>query len=191
MLAQTNAVDRQWNIVIAVASSQASCRVRGCIRLDFSDSMAQRRFTTDKATSARMSAVRSFGTAPELIVRQLLSARGVRYRLHRQDLPGRPDIFVPRLQLALFINGCFWHDHDCVAGSRRPKRNRHLWQIKLSQNVSRDKRNREELKMRGIRVVVIWTCQIEKAETLSDKIASEYERIRQPTDPPTRRVRRQ
>src|ERR1700681_1021111 len=104
-----------------------------------------------------MSRVRSRNTKPELRVRKLLTERGVRYRLHRKDLPGRLDVYVPRLRLALFINGCFWHGHDCRRG-RRPATNVEFWDSKISRNVERDAATRLALSERGIEAYVLWTC---------------------------------
>ncbi|MBD5657258.1 MAG: DNA mismatch endonuclease Vsr [Candidatus Eremiobacteraeota bacterium] len=97
----------------------------------------------------RMARVRTKGTAPELEVRSLLSREGVRYRLHRRDLPGTPDVYVPRLRLAIFVHGCFWHGHDCRRGSR-PKTNTTFWNVKILRNIARDGRTRTELTDLGI-----------------------------------------
>jgi len=106
----------------------------------------------------RMARVRNKNTAPELVVRRLLSGAGVRYRLHRRDLPGTPDLYVPRLRLAIFVHGCFWHGHECPRG-RRPKTNAAFWNLKISQNVARDEETRIELSDRGIGILELWTCR--------------------------------
>src|ERR1700688_135355 len=87
--------------------------------------------------SEQMSRVRAQDTKPERLLRKLLSDRGVRYRLHVKSLPGKPDIYVPRLGLAIFVHGCFWHGHDCPRGTA-PKSNVDFWNCKLSRNIARD-----------------------------------------------------
>jgi DNA mismatch endonuclease (patch repair protein) len=106
----------------------------------------------------RMARVRTKGTAPELELRRLLWREGVRYRLHRRDLPGTPDVYVPRLRLAIFVHGCFWHGHECPRGSR-PKTNTDFWNAKISRNVARDERTRIGLSARGIKSLELWTCR--------------------------------
>jgi len=104
-----------------------------------------------------MSRVRGRDTAPELLVRKELTHFGVRYRLHRKDMPGKPDLYVGRLRLAIFVNGCFWHGHDCPRGTL-PKTNATFWEAKIAQNVLRDERIREQLAQRGIECLELWTC---------------------------------
>lgn len=108
-----------------------------------------------------MAAVRGRDTKPEWAVRVLLFAAGYRYRLHRRDLPGSPDIVLPRYRVAVFVHGCFWHGHDCARG-RRPTSNVDFWTAKLNGNIERDKRNQAALKSAGWRVIVIWACRIDK-----------------------------
>lgn len=109
--------------------------------------------------SQQMSLVRSRDTGPEMLVRGLLTNERVRYRLHRRDLPGRPDIYIPRLRLAIFVNGCFWHGHDCPRGTR-PKTNAAFWDQKISGNVARDRRALERLEERDVEALILWTCRI-------------------------------
>ena len=90
-----------------------------------------------------MARVKGRDTSPELKVRKLLTAMGARYRLHRKDLPGAPDIVLPRRKLAIFVHGCFWHGHDCARGARVPKQNRDYWESKIGRNRAR------ELKQQG------------------------------------------
>src|SRR5262245_17449641 len=87
-------------------------------------------YVTDAQTRARMKAVRTRDTDPEMVVRKALRSLGLHFRLHRADLPGRPDIVIPSLRLAVFVNGCFWHRHSCPKGRSQPRRNRALWQSK-------------------------------------------------------------
>jgi DNA mismatch endonuclease (patch repair protein) len=115
----------------------------------------------DMATRSRvMAAVRSRDTAPELTVRRALHASGYRFRLHRQDFPGRPDIVLPKHRMAVFVHGCFWHGHECNR-AKRPQTNVDYWDAKRERNRARDRRAQLELRRSGWRVAVIWTCQQE------------------------------
>src|SRR6187402_1117299 len=101
-------------------------------------------FTPEKR-SAVMGRVKGKNTSPELIVRKALHRLGARFRLHRKDLPGAPDIVLPGRRLTIFVHGCFWHGHDCARGSRVPKQNRDYWVAKVARNVARDARSHEAL----------------------------------------------
>jgi DNA mismatch endonuclease (patch repair protein) len=109
--------------------------------------------------SKMMASVTGADTRPELQVRRQLFALGFRYRLHRRDLPGTPDIVLPRFKLAVFVHGCFWHGHYCRKG-RRPKSNVEFWDKKLKGNIFRDRRNQKSLKAMGWHVCVIWECTL-------------------------------
>ncbi len=116
--------------------------------------------TVDEQTrSAIMRRVKSTGTEPELRVRRALHAAGFRYRLHRRDLPGRPDLVFPRYKLLVFVHGCFWHWHGCKR-SRMPISNREYWEAKIARNVARDERTRSDLDALGWEQIVIWECQL-------------------------------
>ena len=117
--------------------------------------------------SAVMRRVKSRDTTPELKVRKALTALGARYRLHRADLPGKPDIVMPGRRLAIFVHGCFWHGHDCARGSRVPKDNRDYWVGKVGNNRARDARSREALAALGWRVETIWECDLKDATALT------------------------
>lgn len=123
--------------------------------------------------SEQMSRVKSRDTEPELLVRRLLSAKGVRYRLHRRDLPGRPDLYIGRLRLALFVNGCYWHGHTCPRG-RRPKTNVDFWNQKIALNIDRDERARRALHEEGVNTMDLWTCETGKFPALCRRIAERY-----------------
>src|SRR6516165_8920491 len=114
---------------------------------------------TPAARSQMMSAVRGKNTTPERTVRGALFAAGYRYRLHRRDLPGAPDIVLPRFRTAVFVHGCFWHGHDCPRG-RRPASNTEFWNQKLNGNIERDRHNQAALSAAGWRVEVIWQCAL-------------------------------
>lgn len=116
---------------------------------------------TREARSRMMGAVRGKNTQPELRVRRAIHAAGFRYRLHRDDLPGRPDIVLPRYRTIVFVHGCFWHGHDCSRG-KLPSSNKAFWTKKISGNVRRDRTNYEALRGLGWTVVTIWQCNLEK-----------------------------
>lgn len=116
----------------------------------------------DRLTSERrswlMSQVRSKNTSPEMRVRRLAHASGLRYRLHRRDLPGKPDLVFPRHRVALFVHGCFWHRHPGCAKASMPKSRSDFWREKFERNVERDRQAEQELEALGWRVLVIWEC---------------------------------
>ncbi len=112
-----------------------------------------------EARSRIMSCVKSRNTAPELRVRTSLHAAGFRFRLHRPDLPGKPDIVLPRYKTVVFVNGCLWHGHNCRRG-RMPEAHHEYWTEKIARNVARDERNRQALLDSGWNVVVIWECDM-------------------------------
>ncbi len=117
----------------------------------------------DKATRSRiMGSVRSKNTTPEKAVRSMAHSLGLRFRLHRKDLPGTPDLVFPKWRVAIFVHGCFWHGHDCSHGSRRPKANAEYWQTKITHNADRDAKSLAELRELGWRTIVVWECQINR-----------------------------
>jgi DNA mismatch endonuclease (patch repair protein) len=121
---------------------------------------------TPEQRSAVMARVRAKDTAPECALRRALHAKGLRYRLHAQALPGKPDIVFPGARVAVFVHGCFWHGHDCARGSRRPKTNAAYWAAKIARNRSRDAANSEALRDAGWRVEIVWTCEIARKDQL-------------------------
>jgi DNA mismatch endonuclease (patch repair protein) len=104
-----------------------------------------------------MAAIGPKDTEPELIVRRFLHLQGFRFRLHRKDLPGRPDIVLPRYRSVVMVHGCFWHHHGCK-NSVWPKTRREFWRAKIGATVKRDRRNARELAALGWRVIVVWEC---------------------------------
>jgi len=120
--------------------------------------------------SAVMRRVRSRDTSPELKVRRLLTRLGVRYRLHRKDLPGNPDIVMPGRRLALFVHGCFWHGHDCARGARVPQANRDYWLGKVGRNQARDIASRAALEAAGWRVEALWECEMKDEAALAERL---------------------
>ena len=126
----------------------------------------------DAETRSRvMRRVKGANTTPELKVRKALTRLGARYRLHRKDLPGNPDIVMPGRRLALFVHGCFWHGHDCARGARVPKQNRDYWVAKVARNVARDSRSTEALAALGWRVETLWECELKDAGALQARLA--------------------
>ena len=120
--------------------------------------------------SAVMRRVKGRNTTPEMTVRRALTKLGARYRLHRKDLPGSPDVVMPGRRLALFVHGCFWHGHDCARGVRVPKQNRDYWLGKVARNRARDAKNLEALATLGWRVETIWECELKDAEALEARL---------------------
>jgi len=120
-----------------------------------------------------MALVQSKDTSPEKRVRKALHAAGFRFRLHRADLPGKPDIVLPRYKVVVFVNGCFWHWHGCKR-SRMPASNTAYWSAKIARNVRRDAQNQASLEANNWKCQVIWECEL--AEGL-DRLISELQRM--------------
>ena len=122
--------------------------------------------------SSNMAAIRAKNTRPELIVRRHLHRLGFRYVLHHRKLPGRPDIVFPRRKKVIFVNGCFWHMHDCRFGRVIPATRTEFWQTKRTATVARDAANIKKLQEDGWRVFVAWECEIRKPETLVTRLVA-------------------
>ncbi|NVN93043.1 MAG: DNA mismatch endonuclease Vsr [Desulfuromonadales bacterium] len=120
------------------------------------------RHVPSEQKSRMMSWVRTKGTAPELALRSALHSAGIRFRLHRKDLPGKPDIVLPKYNSVIFVHGCFWHHHEGCIKSRMPKTNIEFWQDKIAANIKRDKSNQDDLEKMGWQVLVVWECDIKK-----------------------------
>jgi DNA mismatch endonuclease (patch repair protein) len=120
--------------------------------------------------SAVMAAVKGRDTQPEMIVRRLIWRMGARYRLHRRDLPGSPDIILPGRRLAVFVHGCFWHGHDCPRGARVPKANRDYWLAKVGRNRARDIESSAKLEVLGWRVEMVWECELKNRPGLEARL---------------------
>lgn len=134
--------------------------------------MARSSDVYDQQTRSRvMRAVKSRDTAPERIVRKAVWAIGGRYRLHRRDLPGAPDLAFPGRRKAIFVHGCFWHGHDCARGARVPKTNREYWTAKIARNRARDERNRRAFAEMGWEVLSVWECET-RAPGLKARLAA-------------------
>ena len=120
--------------------------------------------------SRTMRAVKDRNTKPELVVRRLVHQLGYRYRLHRKDLPGKPDLVFPGRRKIIFVHGCFWHAHPCPRGDRMPKTNRAYWQGKIGRNKARDQKHQAELEARGWDVLVVWECELKDTAALQAKL---------------------
>ena len=115
--------------------------------------------TTEKR-SWNMSRIRGKDTSPELKIRRYLHSLGYRFRLHRSDLPGKPDIVLPKHKTVIFVNGCFWHHNENCKKAAWPKTNKAFWKEKIEQNIKRDKRNILELEKMNWKLIVVWECEV-------------------------------
>ena len=122
--------------------------------------------------SWNMSLIRSTDTKPEIIVRKLLHSLGYRFRLHKKDLPGKPDIVLTKYKSVIFVHGCFWHQHKNCNRSNLPKSNILYWKDKLTGNIKRDKKHRKELQKLGFKIIVVWECETENPDRLLCKLKS-------------------
>jgi DNA mismatch endonuclease (patch repair protein) len=121
---------------------------------------------TAEQRSRIMRAVKGADTTPELAVRRLAHSMGYRFRLHRNDLPGKPDLTFPGLRKVIFVHGCFWHGHDCARGARVPVQNRDYWTRKVARNVERDMSAQSALQRLGWKSLVVWECEIKNQNRL-------------------------
>ena len=119
-----------------------------------------------------MSRIRSKDTKPEQAVRQMLHALGFRFRLHVKNLPGKPDIVLPRHKKAIFVHGCFWHSHGCRTNRKKPATRTHFWETKFSRNIARDKSAIQKLWQQGWQVLVVWECEALTPERLYDTLTA-------------------
>lgn len=121
-------------------------------------------------THLRMQAVRRRDTAPEIAVRRLLHAMGYRFRLHRKDLPGSPDIVLPGYRKIILVNGCFWHGHEGCKRAKRPSKNMEAWRIKIEANQIRDAKNLLALRELGWDALIVWECEVRDQEQLANRL---------------------
>ena len=117
-----------------------------------------------------MSAIKSKNTKPEIKVRKVLHSMGYRFRLHSKDLPGSPDIVLPKYKTVIFVHGCFWHRHENCKYASIPKTRQEFWNKKFEENIKRDSEIQEKIKILDWRSVVIWECETKNMENLRDKI---------------------
>lgn len=132
----------------------------------------------DDATSKRMAGIRQKDTAPELIVRRLLSEAGHRYRVRNRDLPGSPDVANRKRKWAIFVHGCYWHRHQGCRRTTTPSRNREFWQRKFARNVERDREALQELRQLGFRVITVWECETrDSLDGLRDRLLAFFDEL--------------
>ena len=120
--------------------------------------------------SWNMSRIKSGNTKPEIVVRSLLHNMGYRFRLHRKDLPGKPDIALPRYNSVIFVHGCFWHRHKECKNASNPKTKKTFWREKFKANVNRDRKVQKELKSMGWRILIIWECELAEVDSVINKL---------------------
>jgi len=125
---------------------------------------------TKEQRSRIMSAVHSKDTSIELLVRRYLWSHGIRYRLHPTNLPGKPDIVIPKRKIAIFVHGCFWHGHENCSLGRLPKSRIKYWREKIEKNKDRDRRVIDNLKIDGWRCIIIWHCQLRTKKAASSAL---------------------
>lgn len=124
--------------------------------------------------SVIMSHIRSRDTQPEKVVRSTLHRLGLRFRLVASDLPGRPDVVLRSRRTVVFVNGCYWHGHDCTKGRSSAQANAEFWAKKIGDNVSRDRKNHGLLRSQGWRVLVVWECETKDIEKLRSNLVEEF-----------------
>ena len=110
--------------------------------------------------SRNMSAIKSKNTKPEIKVRKVLHSMGYRFRLHSKDLPGSPDIVLPKYKTVIFVHGCFWHRHENCKYASTPKTRKEFWEKKFRENINRDNLNQANLSLKGWKIIIIWECQL-------------------------------
>ncbi|MYC35231.1 MAG: DNA mismatch endonuclease Vsr [Chloroflexi bacterium] len=128
-----------------------------------------------------MSRIRGGNTKPERLVRSMLHSMGYRFRLHRKDLPGRPDIVLPGRRTVVLVHGCYWHRHPGCRFAYTPKSNIDFWNAKFAENVKRDQRQYNQLRELGWAVITVWECETKELTTLAERLSSE---IPAPSGPP-------
>lgn len=132
---------------------------------------------TKEIRSMNMSHIRSINTKPEETVRKYLFSKGLRYRKNVKNLPGCPDIVLPKYKTVIFVNGCFWHHHDCKR-FKWPSTNENYWRNKINRNVERDAINNEKLRLSGWRILTVWECDLKK-DVQSERLEQLYNEIMQ------------
>lgn len=123
-----------------------------------------------EARSEIMRRIKGKNTKPEILVRRLMHGMGYRFRLHRKDLPGKPDVVLPKYKTVVFVHGCFWHGHDCRKGTDRPSSNAEFWAEKIAKNIERDRKSLVELRKAGWDVVTVWECELKDPECVHQKL---------------------
>lgn len=130
---------------------------------------------TDRLTPSQrswnMSQIHSKNTGTEMKVRSLLHSMGYRYRLHRKDLPGKPDVVLPKYKTVMFVHGCFWHRHEGCKITTTPKTNTEFWEEKFARNVERDIERQNKLAEMGWKVIIVWQCELKDLNSLAKRIS--------------------
>ena len=124
--------------------------------------------------SWNMSQIKGKDTKPEVQVRSLLHRMGYRFRIHKQDLPGKPDIVLKKYKTVIFVHGCFWHRHKDCKFAYLPKSREEFWRLKFSKNIARDRKNEEQLEELNWNVLIIWECELRNESRLADRINSVF-----------------
>ncbi len=137
------------------------------------------RLTQDRR-SWNMSRIRGKDTAPERHVRSLLHGMGYRFRLHRRDLPGRPDIVLPGRRTVVMVHGCYWHRHPGCRLAYTPQSNQKFWESKFQENVSRDQRQYNELRLLGWHIITVWECETKHLQVLAQRLYQEMPKLIKP-----------
>ncbi|MGE4519058.1 MAG: very short patch repair endonuclease [Desulfobacteraceae bacterium] len=127
--------------------------------------------------SWNMSRIKSRDTKPELIVRSILHRMGYRFRLHRKDLPGKPDIVLSKYNTIIFVHGCFWHRHEGCKYAYFPKSKVDFWEAKFQANIKRDAEVLDQLSEMGWNVLIIWECEVKKTDFIIDRLKSYFEKF--------------
>jgi DNA mismatch endonuclease (patch repair protein) len=135
---------------------------------------------SEERRSWNMSRIRGKDTKPEIIVRSMLHRMGYRFRLHRKDLPGKPDIVLSKYNTVIFVHGCFWHRHKGCKYAYKPKSRVNFWNAKFDETVARDKRNRKQLQSKGWNVEIIWECETENIDMLAARIGAIFDKTKTP-----------
>lgn len=134
-------------------------------------------FSKDKR-SLIMSKISGKDTQLEVSLRKKLFAAGLRYRIHLKQLPGKPDIVLPKYKTIIFVNGCFWHGHKDCKAAKLPETRKEFWKIKIGDNISRDKKNIATLRRNGWKVLVVWQCEINNQDKFARRVATLIDEIR-------------
>lgn len=132
---------------------------------------------TSEVRTRTMRAVKSRDTKPELFVRKIVYALGYRYRLHRKDLPGCPDLVFPGRRKVIFVHGCFWHGHNCKRGGRVPKENMSYWREKIAKNIERDKKHIDNLNKMGWNTLLLWECDLKGLEVVKREVKAFLDKV--------------
>ena len=130
---------------------------------------------SEERRSWNMSRIRGKDTKPEIIVRSILHRMGYRFRLHRKDLPGKPDIVLPKYNTVIFVHGCFWHRHKGCKFAYTPKSRVDFWKAKFDGTVARDKHNRKQLEAMGWDVEIIWECEVKDEKIIIERLRNRFD----------------